>query len=86
MRFFKHLVYSDSVHICVIYKPDDLVGKEFPVVLGGQVRLSGLRRVQLQTFADSLSQHIKSRVCLHDFGHGLLDQRLASRKPVAIST
>lgn len=77
---------GDSVHIGVIHKPDDLVGEEFAVVLRGQVGLGGLRGVQLQAFANALSEHIQSRVGLHDLGHGLLDQRLASREPVAIST
>ncbi|KAI1231858.1 hypothetical protein IHE44_0007496 [Lamprotornis superbus] len=31
-----HLVDGDSVHIGVIHKPDDLVGEELPIVLGGQ--------------------------------------------------
>lgn len=37
-----HLVDGDSVHVGVIHKPDDLVGEELPVVLGGQVGLCGL--------------------------------------------
>lgn len=81
-----HLVYSDSVDVGVIYKPDDLVGEEFTVVLRGQVGLGGLGGVQLQTFADALSQHVQGRVGLHDLSHGLLDQRLASREPVAVGT
>lgn len=75
---------GDSVHVGVIYKPDDLVGEEFTVVLRGQIRLSGLRGVQLQTFADALPQHVQGRVGLHDLGHGLLDERLASWEPVTI--
>ncbi len=83
---FTCLVDGDSIHIGVIHKPDDLVGEEFSIVLGRQVRLSGLWRVELQTLADSLSQHIKSWVGLHYLRHGLLDQGLASREPVTIST
>lgn len=37
-----HLVDGDSVHVGVIHKPDDLVGEELPIVLGGQVGLCGL--------------------------------------------
>lgn len=64
---------GDSIHIGVIDKPDDLVGEEFTIVLRGQVRLSGLRGVQLQPFADALPEHIQGRVGLHDLSHGLLD-------------
>lgn len=77
---------GDSVHIGVVHKPDDLVGEQFTIVLRGQVGLSGLRRVQLQTLADTFPQHIQGRVSLHDLGHGLLNQRLASREPVAVAT
>lgn len=48
-----HLVDGDSVHVGVIHKPDDLVGEEFTIVLRGQVGLSGLGGVQLQTLADT---------------------------------
>lgn len=77
---------GDSVHVGVVYEPDDLVGEELAVVLGGQVGLGGLGRVQLQTFADALPEHVQGRVGLHDLGHGLLDQRLAAREPVSIAT
>lgn len=77
---------GDSVHVGVIHKPDDLVGEEFTIVLRGQVGLSGLRRVQLQTLADTFPQHIEGRVGFHDLGHGLLDQRLASGEPVSVAT
>lgn len=76
---------GDSVHIGVVHKPDDLVGEEFAIVLGGQVGLGGLGGVQLQTLADTLPQHVQGRIGLHDLGHGLLDQRLASREPVAVA-
>lgn len=75
-----------SVHIGVIHKPDDLVGEELSIVLGGKVRFCGLRRVQLQPLADSFSQHIQRRICFHNFGHSLLDQRFAPREPVPVST
>lgn len=81
-----YLVDGDSVDIGVIHKPNDLVGEEFPVVLRGQVGLSGLGGVQLQTFADSLPEHIQGRVGLHDLGHGLLDQGFAPREPVTVRT
>lgn len=38
-----HLVDSHSVDICVIHKPDNLVGEELPIILRGQIGLSGLR-------------------------------------------
>lgn len=37
-----YLVDGDSVNVGVIHKPDDLVGEELPIVLGGQVGLCGL--------------------------------------------
>lgn len=66
--------------------PDDLVGEELSVVLRGEVGLSGLGGIELQRLPDTLSQHIQRRVGLHDLGHGLLDQRLATREPVPVST
>lgn len=77
---------GDSVDVGVVDEPDDLVGEEFTVVLRGQVGLSGLGGVQLQTLADALPQHVQRRVGLHDLGHGLLDQRLASWEPVTVGT
>lgn len=77
---------GDTIHIGIINKPDDLVGEELAIVLRGQVRLSGLRGVQLQAFADAFPQHVQGRVGLHDLSHGLLDQRFASREPVTIGT
>lgn len=68
-----YLVNGDTVHIGVINKPDNLVGEKFTIVLGGQVWLSGLRGVQLQTFTDALPEHIQGRVGLHDLSHGLLN-------------
>jgi len=79
-------VDGDSVHVGVVYEPNDLVGEEFSVVLGGQVGLSGLGGVQLQTFADALPEHVQGGVGLHDLGHGLLDQRLAPGEPVTVGT
>lgn len=29
------LVYGDSIDICVVNKPDDLIGEELAIVLGG---------------------------------------------------
>ncbi|KAK4812136.1 hypothetical protein QYF61_000977 [Mycteria americana] len=37
IHLWPHLVNGHSVHIGVIHKPDDLVGEELSVVLGGQV-------------------------------------------------
>lgn len=36
------LVDGDSVHVGVVHEPDDLVGEEFSIVLGAEIRLSGL--------------------------------------------
>jgi len=81
-----NLVYCNSVDVGVINEPDDLVWEKFAVVLWRQVRFCRLRAVQLQSLADTLSQHVQSRVCLHYLCHWLLDQRLTSRKPVAKCT
>ena len=70
---------ADSKTGCIAY----LVGEQLAIILGGQVRLCGLRGVELQTLADALSQHIQRRVGLHDLGQRLDDQRLDPLKPVA---
>ena len=77
---------GDSVDVGIVHKPDDLIGEELSVVLRWQVRLSGLRGVQLETLADSLSEDVQRRVGLHDLGHGLLDQGLASWEPITKGT
>lgn len=79
-------MYGDSIDICVVHKPDDLIGEELAVVLGGQIRFSRLGGVQLETFTDPLPQDVQSRVSLHDLSHSLLDQGLTSREPVTIAT
>ena len=81
-----YLVNCDSVHVSVVYKPDDLVGEEFSVVLRRQVRLSRFTGVQLKAFPDSLPQHIQGGIGFHDLCHGLLDERFHSRKPVSKGT
>ena len=65
-----------SVNISIIYKPDNLVGEQFTIVLGIQVRLSGLGRVKLQALSDSFTKHIEGRVSLHNFVHCLLNELL----------
>lgn len=80
-----HLVYGDSVDVGVVHEPDDLIGEELAVVLGGQVGLSGLGRVQLQALTNPLPQHVEGGVSLHDLSHGLLDQGLTAREPVTIA-
>ena len=50
-----------------------LVGEQLAVVLRGQVRLGGLRAVQLQALADALAQHVQRRVGLHSFTLGQPD-------------
>ena len=49
-----------------------------------QIRLSRLRRVQLETLPDTFSQDVESWIGLHDLGHYLLDQWLQAREPVTI--
>mmetsp|Transcript_27245 Transcript_27245/g.46261 ORF Transcript_27245/g.46261 Transcript_27245/m.46261 type:complete len:283 (+) Transcript_27245:2730-3578(+) len=80
----ERLVDGHTVHVGVVHEPDDLVGEELPVILRGQVGLRGLGGVQLQALADALPEHVEGRVGLHDLGHGLPDQRLHPREPVAV--
>lgn len=81
-----YLMNCDSVHISVINKPNYLVREKFTIVLRAEVRLSRFRGIQLKSFTDTFSQDIQGWISFHDFSHGLLDQRLGSRKPVSIST
>mmetsp|Transcript_13888 Transcript_13888/g.19296 ORF Transcript_13888/g.19296 Transcript_13888/m.19296 type:complete len:248 (-) Transcript_13888:2958-3701(-) len=82
----KGLMDGNSVHISVIHEPDDLVTKELSVVLRVQVWLGWLRRVELQTLSDTLSEYVEGRVSLADLGQSLLEERLHSREPVTKST
>ena len=77
---------GDTVHISVVDEPDDLVGEELSVVLRRQIGLRGLGGVELEPLADAFSQHVQSRVRLHDLAHGLLDEGLSSWEPVAKRT
>ena len=70
------LVDRDTVHVGVVDEPDDLVREELRVVLAVQVRLRGLRGVQLKTLPDAFTEDVARRVRLHDLCHGLLDERL----------
>ena len=79
----KGLVDRDAVDVGVVDEPDDLVREELAVVLRREVRLGGLGRVELQRLANALAQHVERRVGLHDLGHGLVDERLDAREPVA---
>ena len=81
----ERLVDRHAVDVRVVDEPNDLIGEEFAVVLRRQVRLRRLRRVELKAFADTFSQDVESRIGFHDFGHGLLDERLGSREPVSVS-
>ena len=85
-RLSSHLVNGDSVHVCIIHKPNNLIGEQLSVVLRGQVRLCRFTGIQLQCLSDALPQHIEGWVGLHNLSHGLLDQRLHSRDPVTTST
>eukprot|EP01137_Pigoraptor_chileana_P034037 Opistho-2@25960 len=80
----KRLVDRHAVHVRVVDKPNDLVGKQLAVVLRRQIRLSRLGRVQLKRLADTLAEHIQRRVSLHDLGHRLLNQWFHSREPVTV--
>ena len=51
--------------------------------LAVQVRLGRLRRVQLETLPDTLSQDVARRVRLHDLRHCLLNEGLHAGEPVA---
>jgi len=82
---FVSLVDCDTVDVCVVDKPNDLVREELTVVLRIQIWLCGLRRVQLQTFPDSFSQDIDGWVGFHYLVHGLLDELLGAQKPIAVS-
>ena len=77
---------GDSVYIGVVNKPDDLIGEQLSVVLRGEVRLCRLTGVQLQGFTYPLPEDVQGRVCLHDLGHGLMDERLHARDPVTKCT
>ena len=77
-----HLVNSDSVHVGVVHEPDNLIGEQLSVVLGGEIRLSGFTGVQLEGFTNPLPQHIEGGVSLHYLAHGLVDERFHSRDPV----
>lgn len=80
---FEGLVDGDSVDVGVIHKPDHLVVEQVGVVLGVQVRLGGLGGVQLQAFADALTQDVQGGVGFHYFVHCLQDQCADTREPVA---
>ena len=59
------------IYIGIIDEPNDLITEQLGVVLGIQVGLCGLRRIQLQSLTNTLPQHIEGGVGLHDLVHGL---------------
>lgn len=61
-----------------------MIGEELAVVLAAEVGLCGFAGVELQRLTDALAQYVQRGVGLHDLRHGLLDQRLAAREPVAV--
>lgn len=63
--------------------PDDLVGEELAIVLAGQVRLGGLRGVELQRLAHALAQHVHRWVGLHDLGQRLRRRGLCGSREFA---
>ena len=80
----ERLVDRHPVHVGIVHEPDRLVAEQLAVVLRVEVRLRGLRRVQLKTLTHSLPQHVQRRVSLHDLSHRLLDQGLAPGEPVTV--
>ena len=84
MKLQKNL-HSHTIHVRIVHEPDDLIREQFRIVLAVQVRLRRLRRVELQALPDALTQHMASRVRLHDLGHSLLHQNLESREVHAVS-
>jgi len=82
----KGLVDGNSVHVGVIYEPDDLVSKELSIVLRVQVWLSWFRRVQLETLSDTLSEDVQGWIGLADLGQGLLKKWLHTWEPVTKGT
>lgn len=66
------LVDRHSVDICVIDKPNGLVGEKLTVVLRIEIRLGGFGGVQLEALPDSLPQHIDGGIRFHDLVHRLL--------------
>jgi len=83
---FESLVNRHSVHVGVIYKPDNLVRKQLGVVLRVQIGLGWLARVQLEALPNSFSQHVQSGVGLHDLVHCLLQELFAVVEPVSKAT
>ena len=83
-RVFEASSHSNTIDISIIDEPDDLVREELRVVLAVQVRLRGLRGVQLKTLPDAFTEDMARRVCLHNLCHGLLDERLQAGEPVAV--
>mmetsp|Transcript_10676 Transcript_10676/g.30496 ORF Transcript_10676/g.30496 Transcript_10676/m.30496 type:complete len:593 (+) Transcript_10676:6123-7901(+) len=79
----ERLVDGDTVDVGVVNKPNDLIAEQLSVVLGTQVRLRRFTGVQLEPLADSLAQHVKGRIGLHDLGQSLLHQRLSARNVIS---
>ena len=69
---FECLVNGYSIHISVVYEPNDLVAEKLLVVLRIEVGLSRLRAVQLEALANTFSQDIDCRICFHNLVHSLL--------------
>lgn len=76
---------STIYHNNARYIPNNLIRKQFPIVLWRKIRLSRFWWVQLQGLTDTFSKYIQSRVGFHDFSHGLLNKWLTSWEPIAIS-
>ena len=80
----ERLVDRHAVHVGIVDEPDGLVAEQLAVVLRVEVRLRGLRGVQLQTLTNALAEDVERGIRLHDLGHRLLDQGLAPGEPVTV--
>ena len=50
--------------------------------LAVKIGLSRLRRIQLKPLPDTFTKYMTRGVCLHNLGHGLLNERLETREPI----
>ena len=80
----RRYAHGDSVDVGVVHEPNDLIREQLGVVLAVQVRLRGLRGVELKTLPNALAKNMAGRVRLHDFRHRLLNERFETREPVTI--
>mmetsp|Transcript_54704 Transcript_54704/g.90735 ORF Transcript_54704/g.90735 Transcript_54704/m.90735 type:complete len:212 (+) Transcript_54704:270-905(+) len=75
---------GDAIHLRVVHKPNGLLRKQLAIIGRRQVRFRRLRRIQLQSFANTFAQHIQRWIRLHNLTHGALQKWLDARKPMSI--